>query len=420
MLGGVAAGLADYMGVDPIVFRAAFVVLTFLGGIGIFLYLLAWLMIPPDRSGSTAGEGLPARLVGRVRGRPAWVGVILLAIGGALVAHRLGVWHPTVFWGVTLVVAGIILFREDRAWRDGSRVGVPGAEPSIPPRSDAAAGANAALARVAPSEPKSVRPTLPATAFPVARAPRWPFGSRQAAPSLAAPDPSGVLRARVVGAGDSPTCVGLCRRSFRVGNRPFEADAVPGARPHCAWCGTPRRSLARQGSRLILPGILLIPLVLLTSLVDVPIRGGFGNRYINPRSVGELHRAYELTAGELVIDLTSLTFGSGNITIDATVAAGRISVLAPETVSILARAHAGAGSIDLFGQSDQGVRVDVVRTSTPPGSLAHLVLNLETGIGRIAVYREQFQAPAGQSGEPSPVPSVGPSVSPSPTGSGGG
>jgi hypothetical protein len=153
---------------------------------------------------------------------------------------------------------------------------------------------------------------------------------------------------------------------------------------------------------LILPGILLIPLVLATSLVDVPIRGGLGNRYVNPRSVGEIHHSYELTAGDLVIDLTSLTFAPGDVVIDANVAAGRISVLAPNTVSIVARAHAGAGSVSLFGRSDQGIRVDVDRTSTPPGSIGNLILNLKTGIGEIVVYRVQDQA----EGESRDLPSV--------------
>src|SRR5204862_4278873 len=64
---------------------------------------------------------------------------------------------------------------------------------------------------------------------------------------------------------------------------------------------------------LILPGILLIPFVLGASLIDVPIKGGFGSRYVNPLSIGDISGPYELTAGDLVIDLTSLAFPPGHV-----------------------------------------------------------------------------------------------------------
>ncbi|HTZ08278.1 MAG TPA: PspC domain-containing protein [Acidimicrobiales bacterium] len=48
VFGGVAAGLADYLDIDVAVIRIAFVVLAFLGGSGILLYLAGWLLIPAD------------------------------------------------------------------------------------------------------------------------------------------------------------------------------------------------------------------------------------------------------------------------------------------------------------------------------------------------------------------------------------
>ncbi|WP_336659073.1 PspC domain-containing protein [Leucobacter sp. USHLN153] len=43
---GVASGVAARLGVDPIIVRGAFVVLALLGGPGILLYLLGWLLLP--------------------------------------------------------------------------------------------------------------------------------------------------------------------------------------------------------------------------------------------------------------------------------------------------------------------------------------------------------------------------------------
>ncbi len=66
MLAGVAAGLARYFGVDEIIVRIAFVVLTVVGGGGIALYLAGLLLIPDEGSDvSIAGaiiESLQSRL----------------------------------------------------------------------------------------------------------------------------------------------------------------------------------------------------------------------------------------------------------------------------------------------------------------------------------------------------------------------
>jgi phage shock protein PspC (stress-responsive transcriptional regulator) len=50
VLGGVAAGIARYLGVDPTIIRIAFVVLTLVGGGGIALYLAGLLLIPDEGS----------------------------------------------------------------------------------------------------------------------------------------------------------------------------------------------------------------------------------------------------------------------------------------------------------------------------------------------------------------------------------
>ncbi|WP_369139623.1 PspC domain-containing protein [Modestobacter versicolor] len=46
-LGGVAGGLADHTGVDAVLWRVGFVVLTLAGGSGIAAYGLLWLLMPP-------------------------------------------------------------------------------------------------------------------------------------------------------------------------------------------------------------------------------------------------------------------------------------------------------------------------------------------------------------------------------------
>lgn len=63
MLGGVAAGLAAYLNVDPVIVRLILVILFFLG-MGFFIYIILWIVIP---NAKTPSERL------QMRGRPVTV-----------------------------------------------------------------------------------------------------------------------------------------------------------------------------------------------------------------------------------------------------------------------------------------------------------------------------------------------------------
>ena len=52
VVAGVCAGLATYFGVDPTLVRLAFALVTIFGGVGVLLYLIAWIVIPEE-----GGEG---------------------------------------------------------------------------------------------------------------------------------------------------------------------------------------------------------------------------------------------------------------------------------------------------------------------------------------------------------------------------
>lgn len=49
IFGGVAAGLGEYLTIDPIVVRVLFVVSVLFSGIGILLYLIMWIVIPVEK-----------------------------------------------------------------------------------------------------------------------------------------------------------------------------------------------------------------------------------------------------------------------------------------------------------------------------------------------------------------------------------
>lgn len=46
MLGGVCAGIGEYLGIDPTIVRIVYVLMIFFAGFGILLYLILWLIMP--------------------------------------------------------------------------------------------------------------------------------------------------------------------------------------------------------------------------------------------------------------------------------------------------------------------------------------------------------------------------------------
>jgi phage shock protein PspC (stress-responsive transcriptional regulator) len=67
VVAGVAAGLARYLGVDVMIIRLAFVVLTIFGGAGIPLYLAGLLLIPEEGSDRSIAGSLTESLRSRSR-----------------------------------------------------------------------------------------------------------------------------------------------------------------------------------------------------------------------------------------------------------------------------------------------------------------------------------------------------------------
>jgi len=46
MIAGVCSGIADYLDVDPTIIRLVFVLFAFLGGGGVWIYLVLWVIMP--------------------------------------------------------------------------------------------------------------------------------------------------------------------------------------------------------------------------------------------------------------------------------------------------------------------------------------------------------------------------------------
>lgn len=143
MLGGVAAGFAEYLEVDPVLVRLGFVLLAFVNGLGVLFYLVCWLVMPrrdaavpppltaAPAAGSAFDEARAAgeRLAAEVRaataspeaaGAQLAVGSMLVIAGALLLGHNLDWFHwphwlrLDTLWPLLLVALGVGLIAKSR------------------------------------------------------------------------------------------------------------------------------------------------------------------------------------------------------------------------------------------------------------------------------------------------------------------
>lgn len=124
VFGGVAGGLAEYFGLDPILMRVLFVIITLFNGIGILLYIILWIIIPevpfeiayqikPEdqipKEGLNENFQSPAEIKTNGKGRIV-VGAVLIIIGILFFFERLiPSFNFEDFFPALLIIIGLAL-----------------------------------------------------------------------------------------------------------------------------------------------------------------------------------------------------------------------------------------------------------------------------------------------------------------------
>lgn len=130
IIGGVCGGLGEYFDLDPVLIRLVFVLLAIPGGVGLWVYIVAWLIIPQDptclgENGKTGKEDIKEKAEalaseikksvkenkrnrnddGRIIG-----GLVLLALGVIFLAQNVFGWNLwSNFWPLILILVGFII-----------------------------------------------------------------------------------------------------------------------------------------------------------------------------------------------------------------------------------------------------------------------------------------------------------------------
>lgn len=105
MIGGVAGGIAEYLKIDTTIVRIAFVLMSLFGGTGIIIYIAGMLIIPEGKT-----EILSEKKVKLKRNNTGFWGVLLIIAGllffipeiGYMRGHRMWMWYG--FWEFILPV----------------------------------------------------------------------------------------------------------------------------------------------------------------------------------------------------------------------------------------------------------------------------------------------------------------------------
>jgi Cell wall-active antibiotics response 4TMS YvqF len=370
-----------------VVFRIVFVVLTFTGGAGILLYIVAAVLLPGDH-----GEPPPINDALRYveRGRPhRWLGIVLVVVALAILidnSHGVGV---SIFWGLALIALGVLLFQHDRApweWTPtpaGTGAGAGAAEAGL--EGGGAAGGGA--------EPASTGESTAAASWAT---PSWgggpSHGERYRGYRRARVDPGPpvgwiTVALSLVAVGVAVMLSNAGAISLTVGSALAIVLAVLGA-------GLVVTAFVGRGRFvLILFGVLLLPFVATASLVDEPLGGGTGDQSFLPQSAQQVKPQYDIAAGRLTLDLSAAHLGSAPTHVRASVAFGDLVVWVPRDLPVTVHAHIGGGRIEALGRTDQGMQIS--DDISAPGTTTENALSLDLGVGFGDIHVQRSDAPSG-------------------------
>jgi phage shock protein PspC (stress-responsive transcriptional regulator) len=111
ILGGVSGGLAEYSGIDALLWRVGFVALTLAGGAGVVVYLLLWLLMPagPTYYGTPAEPRVKAPAGPRSPVPGMTIAALLIVVGLLALIDRFSGWDLGArgFLGAALLVVGL-------------------------------------------------------------------------------------------------------------------------------------------------------------------------------------------------------------------------------------------------------------------------------------------------------------------------
>jgi phage shock protein PspC (stress-responsive transcriptional regulator) len=144
-------------------------------------------------------------------------------------------------------------------------------------------------------------------------------------------------------------------------------------------------AFTRKGRRLVLPGVAFALAVATIAAAHVDLRGGVGDRFYRPQSVGEVRGGYRLGAGRLEIDLRNLAFPAGTTPLHVRLGVGELVVLVPKGVCVATSARVGGGFVGALEKRSAGLDVNWSERPSPPAGTPRVLIEGDVGLGALLV-----------------------------------
>lgn len=396
---GVASGLARRLGIDPLVVRAAFILLGLLFGMGLAVYFVLWLLMPDERGQISLeqalkyGEGHSIFLL--------IVTVVVLFSGGpwfgndqgggfrffGFAALAVGAW-----WFLTRTDTGRDLL-QSAPWSCNTHGGTtPTATAGESSTSASGGGPTAAAGRST------------GNAAANAGAASWPppSGSATTPVTIAVPTPP---RERTRG-------IGFAAGLLVLGAAILTSVGVLNAAESLAWEGSHlavaiAAGLAVLGLGIVIAGIAgrrsgwLAPFAI-AAMAAAVFSSVMPHGLTQPFSVGERTyepaaltgtESYQLGMGEMRLDLTGADYTTEGVeNVKAVLGMGELNLVVPEGVRVTVNASGRAGEIVAHDSNEGGARtsrggtiLDETFTYGAENAPEEIVVDAEVGLGQITI-----------------------------------
>lgn len=406
-IGGVCSGLADRLGVDPVIVRAGLVLLSLLAGVGVTLYLLGWALIPNDRNEIVAERAVRD-------GDGGSIVVVVFATLGLLGGTAFGgPWwtdHDGLGFPVTAVLAGLLIWwlvkrsgpRPDADQRVSSYQSGPRPSGTYPSGTYQSGTYQSGTAVDTRPSPTSAAPP-PAPGSPVT-------GQTTFGPSTSTPRPVVPKRPRRRSGGALMALMAFGLALATYGSLIWAGNVFGWTGDHqsIALAG----SLASMGLLLVGLGIagwragfvafLTIVLAIATlSSTIVPrwldVSGEIGERTWSPASAtaGVNPQTYRLGIGSGVLDLGSLpTEGLSTVVptpqIPVYVGLGELVVRVPAGLTVQVVGQVGLGEIVLPGETEGNGRdgSDISQSTVVGEGPTEVIVDAGVGLGSLTIVKE--------------------------------
>ncbi len=430
--GGVCTGLAQRFGVDPVLIRAAAVVLAFLGGIGLTAYVILWLLLP-DRQGDILAE----RAVRQGDAGPIALLVLaaFLVIGGVFSIGNGNGWFAPLWLIPVAAVAWLVLARRNRGTPQTGYGSVtapppygtpipPAPQGATPPPSGEAMSATPSYATppmasaptqappppYAGGQPGAYRAPQPGTyGGPPASGPSGPYGGRPTPP--APPRPVGPVgppppprpRRRRPSAFVGLVSLGIALVGIGLGAALDDPLGFPGSSATLGFIialtgvSVVVLTLGLRGRASGFSGFLVVCLALLlvaaSAASRVDVQDGVGDRTWAPVTATGT-TAYQLGAGDATLDLRRIDSAAVTVTpqrITVEMGAGELTILVPNGLDTRVDASVGFGDITHTGGI--GGATDTSGSDRSTSTLigeqpVQVVVDAQLGLGQITIQEQ--------------------------------